>query len=286
MWSGASRTCSAAGTSRQLFWWQSVGGTDIGHKPNFKRTYRNFLRNQGQQSRHRHHARDGGEDGIGPGGCWSRCSSRTALDNEAQALGLPPHSDRGAEYLRSVSPPSTAALGQFDRRRPSPKSFGTRANVAQEQLRGRDAPEFDARPNSLRPIETQLRGFPPPICRRSINTSSGKARRRFCELLTPDQAGDVPAPSDAVLAAYRRGLHAGKYSTPEYREATAIMPHDHATNRCDGSRPPSPTPRSNRLMTRKKPPMSCRKSAMCSRSSSRPRPKPGPRARDPDPAPS
>jgi len=46
-------------------------------------------------------------------------------------------------------------------------------------------------------------------------------------ILSPEQAGDVAAPSDAVLEAYVKA-NAARYSTPEYRDAAygAIMPAD------------------------------------------------------------
>ena len=46
-------------------------------------------------------------------------------------------------------------------------------------------------------------------------------------ILTPEAAGDVPAPSDAVLAAYVKA-NPGRFSTPEYRDAdyAAITPDE------------------------------------------------------------
>lgn len=54
---------------------------------------------------------------------------------------------------------------------------------------------------------------------RALYAASNEMRAAQYIVLTPDTAGTVPAPSDAVLAAYEKA-HANLYSTPEYRDVS------------------------------------------------------------------
>src|SRR5258708_37810457 len=67
----------------------------------------------------------------------------------------------------------------------------------------------------------------PATYAQAIFQYSGEKRAAEYVILSPENAGDVPPPSDALLEAYAKA-HAGKYSTPEYRDATyaAIVPAD------------------------------------------------------------
>jgi peptidyl-prolyl cis-trans isomerase D len=67
----------------------------------------------------------------------------------------------------------------------------------------------------------------PPTYAQAIFQYINEKRAADYVILSPENAGDVPAPSDAVLALYVK-LHPERYSTPEYRDAdyAAIAPAD------------------------------------------------------------
>jgi peptidyl-prolyl cis-trans isomerase D len=197
----------------------TVGGTDIAPQE-FQRVYRNFLRNQSQQMGSEISPDLAQKMGL-PQVALQQLVSRTALNNEAQKLGLATSDAEVAQYVRAMAP-FRGPLGQFDR--PTFVQAIQAAGYSEDQF-------FDEVRQDL--TRDQLTGavesnfLLPPTYAQAIFQYINEKRAADYVILSPDQAGDVPAPSDAVLAAYVKA-HPERYSTPEYRNAdyAAIAPSD------------------------------------------------------------
>ncbi len=197
----------------------SVGGTDIGPQ-DFQRTYRNFLRNQGQHMGTDITPEMAEKMGLGQV-ALEQMIGRASLDNEAQALGLTSSDAAVAQNIQSISQ-FHGSLGQFDH-----QVFNQAIANA-----GYSEDEFvnEIRQDMTRDQMTQaVEGnfVVPPTYAQAIFQYINERRAADYVVLTPAQAGDVPAPSEAVLAAYVK-THSERYSTPEYRDAdfAAIAPAD------------------------------------------------------------
>jgi len=197
----------------------SVGGTDIG-PAEFQRAYRNFLRNESQRSGSEITPEMAEKMGLGQV-VLQQMLSRTAVDNEAQKLGLTASDAALVQEVRSI-PAFRGTLGQFDRQ--TFTQVIARAGYSEEQFLGEMRQDLTR--NQLNyAIEGNFQL--PATYMQAIYQYSAEKRAADFVILTPEQAGDVAAPSDATLEAYVKA-HAGKYSTPEYRDVTyaAIMPAD------------------------------------------------------------
>ena len=197
----------------------SVGGTDIGPQE-FERTYRNFLRNQSQRMGSEITPDMAEKMGLGQV-ALQQTIGRDALNNEAEKLGLTT-SDTALVQAVHAMEPFRGTLGQFDR-----QVFNqavANAGYSEEQFLG------EVRQDMTRDQFTQaLEGYflLPPTYAQAIFQYVGEKRAADYVILSPDQAGEVAPPSDAVLTAYVKA-HAARYSTPEYRDAdyAAIAPSD------------------------------------------------------------
>jgi len=146
---------------------------------------------------------------------------RDALNNEAQKLGLTT-SDTALVGAVHAMEPFRGTLGQFDR-----QVFNQaiqNAGYTEEQFLGEVRQDM-TRDQMTQALEASL-VVPAPYAQ-AIFQYIGEKRAADYVILSPEQAGSVPPPSDAVLAAYVKA-HAARYSTPEYRDAAyaAIAPAD------------------------------------------------------------
>ncbi len=197
----------------------SVGGTDIGQQE-FQRTYRNFLRNQSQRTGTDITPEMAEKMGLGQV-ALEQMIGRAALNNEAAKLGLTTSDAVVAQNVRAMSV-FRGASGQFDR-----LAFTQAINTAgysEEQFMGEMRQDM-SRDQLTQAVEGNF--VVPPTFAQAIFQYANERRAADYVVLTPAQAGDVAAPSDAVLAAYVKA-QAARYSTPEYRDAdfAAITPAD------------------------------------------------------------
>jgi peptidyl-prolyl cis-trans isomerase D len=197
----------------------SVGGTDIG-QPEFQRAYKNFLRNQGQQMGAEITPEMAQRMGLGQV-ALQQMVSRTALNNEATNLGLTTSNDAVAQNVRDMQA-FRGPTGQFDH-----ASF-----LQAVQNAGYSEDEFveEVRQDITREQLTQAveaNFVIPPAYAQALFLYINEKRAADYVILTPEAAGDVPAPSDAVLTAYVKA-NPDRFSTPEYRDAdyAAITPAD------------------------------------------------------------
>ena len=197
----------------------SVGGTDIAPQE-FQRVYRNFLRSQSQRMNTEITPEMAEKMGLGPV-VLQQMVSRTALNNEAQRLGLTTSDAAVAQNVRAMSP-FRGTLGQFDR-----ATFIQairNADYTEDQFLGEVRQDM-TRDQMIQAIESNF--LIPSTYAQAIFQYINERRAADYVILSPEQAGDVTPPSDAVLEAYVKA-HAGRYSTAEYRDAdyAAITPAD------------------------------------------------------------
>jgi len=197
----------------------SVGGTDIGPQE-FQRIYRNFLRNQSQRMGSEITPEMAEKMGLGQV-ALQQVISREALNNEAARLGLTVSDATLVQNVQSMEP-FRGTLGQFDR-----QVFAqtiANANYSEEQFLAEVRKDM-TRDQLSQAMEANF--LVPTTYVQAIYQYSAERRAAEYVILSPDQAGDVPPPSEAVLAAYVKA-HATRYSTPEYRDVdyAAIAPTD------------------------------------------------------------
>jgi len=197
----------------------SVGGTEIGAQE-FQRTYRNFLRNQSQRIGSEVTPDMAEKMGL-PQIALQQMIGRDALNNEAQKLGLTTSDTALVGAVHSMEP-FRGTLGQFDR-----QVFNQaiqNAGYTEEQFLGEVRQDM-TRDQMTQALEANL-VVPTPYAR-AIFQYIGEKRAADYVILSPEQAGQIAAPSDAVLAGYVKA-HSARYSTPEYRDAAyaAIAPAD------------------------------------------------------------
>jgi peptidyl-prolyl cis-trans isomerase D len=197
----------------------TVGGTDIGQQE-FQRTYRNFLRIQGQQMGTEITPEMAQKMGLGQV-ALQQMVSRTALNNEAKKLGLTVSDAVVAGNVRAMAP-FRGTLGQFDRRVfvQAINTAGYTEDQFLEEIR-----QDMTREQLTAAVEGNF--VVPPTYAQALFQYINEKRAAEYIVLSPQQAGDVPTPSDAYLAAYIK-THPDRYSTPEYRDAdyAAITPAD------------------------------------------------------------
>jgi peptidyl-prolyl cis-trans isomerase D len=197
----------------------TVGGSDIG--PNeLQRAYRTIIREESQRMGSQITNEMAEKMGLGQV-ALQQLISRVAMDNESQALGLTASDAMVVQAVHAI-PAFRGTLGQFDR-----QTFNqviTKYDYTEDQflaeMRGQTTRDQ---------LEQAITGnyFVPATYAQALYQYSAEKRAVDYVILLPEQAGEVPAPSDAVLSAYVKA-HAGKYSTPEYRDVTyaAITPAD------------------------------------------------------------
>jgi peptidyl-prolyl cis-trans isomerase D len=188
----------------------SVGSTDIG-TPEFQRNYRNFLRSQSQRMSTEITPEMAEKMGLGQMVLQQMIAS-AALDNEAQRLGLTTSDAMVAQYVRAI-PQFRGPLGQFDR--PTFVQAIQGAGYSEDQFLNEIRQE-QTRDQLTQTVQGNF--LAPPTYAQAIFQYINERRAADYVVLSPDQAGDVAPPSDAMLAAYVKS-QAEHYSTPEYRDA-------------------------------------------------------------------
>jgi peptidyl-prolyl cis-trans isomerase D len=139
--------------------------------------------------------------------------SDTALDNVAQSFGLTTSDDEVSSVIRAIpgfqGPGGTFSQLAFEQKiqqiNYTPPAFvaEVRRDLTREQLARAGASAVQLPQGYVRAVASYLNE------RRAVQYM----------ILPPDAAGDVPPPSDDVLAAYMKA-HANTFSTPEYRQLT------------------------------------------------------------------
>lgn len=197
----------------------SVGSADISGN-DFQRVYRNLMRTQGQQMGTPLTPDMAQKMGL-PREALQLMISRTALNNEADRLGLTTPDTEVAQNVRSTQA-FRGVLGSFDR--------ATFTQVLQTAGYTEDEYVAEVRQDMTREQMTQAveaNFIVPSTYAQALFAYISEKRAVDYVVLMPDQAGDVTPPSDAVLAAYVK-TNADRYSTPEYRDAdyAVITPDD------------------------------------------------------------
>jgi len=197
----------------------TVGGTAI-TPTEFQRTYRNFVRNQSQRIGSEITPDMAEKMGLAQA-ALQQMVSRTAVQNEAERLGLITSDGAVAQNVRSMSP-FRGTLGTFDR--PTFLQAIARAEYTEDQFLNEIRQEMTV--DQLTQAMEANFVLPSPYAQAIAQYISEKRAADYV-VLTPAMAGNVAAPSDAALDAYVKA-HAVRYSTPEYREAdyAAITPAD------------------------------------------------------------
>ena len=197
----------------------SVGSTEIAPQE-FQRTYRNFVRNESQRLGNEITPDMAEKMGLGQA-ALQQMISRDALNNEAAALGLTTSDAALVQNVHSMEP-FRGTLGQFDR-----QVFNqaiANASYTEDQFLGEVRQDM-TRDQLSQAMEGNF--LIPATYAQAIFQYVGEKRAAEYVILSPDQAGDVPPPSDAALTAYVKA-HAPRYSTAEYRDTdyAVIAPSD------------------------------------------------------------
>jgi peptidyl-prolyl cis-trans isomerase D len=197
----------------------SVGGTDIGTQE-FQRSYKNFLRNQGQRMGMEITPDMAQKMGL-PQVALQQMVGAVAIDNEAARLGLTTSDTAVAQYVRAMSP-FRGALGTFDR--PTFLQAISNAGYTEDMFLDEVRHEM-TRDQLTQAVEANF--LVPQTYAQALFQYIGEKRAADYIVLTPDMAGNLPTPSDTTLNNFLKS-HADKYSTPEYRDAdyAAIEPAD------------------------------------------------------------
>ena len=197
----------------------SIGGTEIG-AAEFQRSYRNFLRNQSQQTGTEITPEMAEKMGLAQT-ALQQMIGRAAVQNEAAQLGLITSDGAVAQNVRSMAP-FRGTLGTFDRA--TFMQALARAEYTEDQFLAEIRQEMTV--NQLTQAVEAYFVLPTAYAQAIAQHISEKRAAEYV-VLTPAMAGEVAAPSDAALTAYIKA-HAARYSTPEYREAdyAAIAPAD------------------------------------------------------------
>jgi peptidyl-prolyl cis-trans isomerase D len=197
----------------------SVGGTDIGAQE-FQRSYKNFIRNQGQRMGMELTPEMAQKMGL-PQVALQQMMGAVAIDNEAARLGLTTSDTAVAQYVRAMSP-FRGALGTFDR--PTFLQAINQAGYTEDMFLDEVRHEM-TRDQLTQAVEGNF--VVPLTYAQALFQYIGEKRAADYIVLTPDMAGNLPTPSDTTLNNYLKS-HADKYSTPEYRDAdyAVIQPAD------------------------------------------------------------
>jgi peptidyl-prolyl cis-trans isomerase D len=197
----------------------TVGSTEIS-SDSFARTYRNFLRNQGQQmgmDLTPELAQKMGFDRA----ALQQLIDRTALDNTVSRLDLTTTDAELAQQVRA-QPVFKGATGDFDHNvfLQAVQGAGYSEQAFLEEMRA-----DQARAQLTTAIET---GFLlPDSYTQGLFRYVTEQRAVDYVIVSPEAMGPVTPPADAVLAGYIKA-HPQRFSTPEYREVeyASIAPQD------------------------------------------------------------
>ena len=188
----------------------TVGGTDI-EQADYQRTYKNFIQQEGQRmgaALTPDMAQKLGLDRV----VLQQMEIRTAIDNEADSLGLTTSDADLAQSVRDM-PAFKGPLGTFDK-----ATFQLAINRA-----GFSEDEFlsqmrkDATRDQLT-LAVEGNYAVPVSYAQALFQFINERRAADYVIVSPDAAGAVAPPSDAVLAAYVKA-NPDRFSTPEYRDA-------------------------------------------------------------------
>lgn len=192
----------------------TVGSTSIPYDQ-YVRDYRNYLRNQSQQSGQDitpDVARKTGLDKT----ALEQIINRTAIDNIVEDMGLTISDADVSAQVRTMKvfngPLGTFDKETFDR---ALQSRGFTEDTFVEGVRG-----DMARAQLLGPIGNGLEI--PAGYAHALFTYSTEIRAAEYLVVTSQVLGQIPPPSDAVLSSYIKA-HVNRFSTPEYRDVTVAM---------------------------------------------------------------
>jgi peptidyl-prolyl cis-trans isomerase D len=197
----------------------TVGSTEISSQ-SFARTYRNFLRNQGQQMGMDLTPELAQKMGLDQA-ALQQLISRTALDNSASRLGLTATDAEIAQQVRAL-PAFKGATGDFDHNvfLQVVQNAGYNEHDFLEEMRA-----DQARGQLTTAMEV---GFAlPESYTQGLFLYVTEQRAADYVIVSPDAVGAITPPADAVLAGYIKA-HPEHFSTPEYREIeyAQITPQD------------------------------------------------------------
>jgi peptidyl-prolyl cis-trans isomerase D len=188
----------------------TVGSSEIG-QDEFARVYKNFVRNQGQQMGAEITPEMAQKMGLGQV-ALQQVISRTALNNEAKRLGLTAPDAEVAQEVRGMQA-FRGPLGTFD------KTAFTQAigNAGYTEAEFLSEVRQDLTRNQMtQAVESNF--LLPAGYAQALFLYINEKRAADYVIVSPDAAGTVPTPSDAVLSAYVKA-HPERFSTPEYRTA-------------------------------------------------------------------
>ncbi|HVW73197.1 MAG TPA: SurA N-terminal domain-containing protein [Rhizomicrobium sp.] len=188
----------------------TVGSTAISQQE-YQRLYKNFVRNQGQQMGMEITPDMAQKMGL-PQVALQQLISRTALDNEANKLGLTTPDAELAQNVRSMQA-FRGPLGTFDR--PTFMQALQTAGYTEDQFLAEVRQDL-TRDQLTQAVEGNF--VLPPTYAQAIFQYINEKRAVDYVILSPDLVGAIAPPSDTVLAAYVKA-HPERYSTPEYRDA-------------------------------------------------------------------
>src|SRR5581483_2058771 len=180
-----------------------------------QRSYKNFVRNQGQRMGMELTPDMAQKMGL-PQIALQQMVGATALDNEAARLGLTTSDTAVAQYVRAMSP-FRGALGTFDR----PTFLQAISNAGYNEDMFLDEVRHEMTRDQLtQAVEGNF--VVPQTYAQALFQYIGEKRAADYIVLTPELAGNLPTPSDTTLNNYLKA-HADRYSTPEYRDADYAM---------------------------------------------------------------
>ncbi|HEX5279362.1 MAG TPA: SurA N-terminal domain-containing protein [Micropepsaceae bacterium] len=186
----------------------SVGGTDISQQE-FSQQLQNQLRTLSAQTQNQITLEQAKAIGLDRS-VLDQMISRTALDDEANRLGLTASQATVVAQIQS-DPSFRGTDGAFD---PNLLARTLQDNGLSEQgfidLTGKNI----AREQLLDSLVDGIAA--PPGLTRILYDYANQTRTVQYIVLTPQDAGTVPEPSEADLAAYHKA-HAQQFSSPEYR---------------------------------------------------------------------
>jgi peptidyl-prolyl cis-trans isomerase D len=197
----------------------TVGSTEISSQV-FARTYRNFLRNQGQQMGMDLTPELAQKMGLDQA-ALQQLISRTALDNTAARLGLTATDAEIAQQARAL-PAFKGATGDFDHNvfLQVVQNAGYSEHDFLEEMRADEAR------NQLTTAMEVGFGLPDAYTQ-GLFLYVTEQRAADYVIVSPDAVGTIAPPADAVLAGYIKA-HPDHFSTPEYRdiEYAEVAPQD------------------------------------------------------------
>jgi peptidyl-prolyl cis-trans isomerase D len=197
----------------------TVGSTEIS-SASFARTYRNFLRNQGQQMGMELTPELAQKMGLDRA-ALQQVIDRTALDNSAARFGLTTPDAELAQQVRAL-PAFKGATGDFDHNvfLQAVQGAGYTEQAFLEEMRS-----DQARGQLITALEA---GFSlPDGYTQGLFRYVTEQRATDYVIVSPEAMGAIAPPTDAVLAGYIKA-HPEHFSTPEYREIAyaSVTPAD------------------------------------------------------------